>query len=126
MLANAKLQTVICTTQPELAEKFYRDTLGLPVIAQRDNALVFDVGGSALCVSPVPVHTASAHTVAGFAVEDLESCLQQLRDKNVTLERFATMPHDDKGIVTTPDGSRVIWIKDPDGNLLSVVQFQTF
>jgi hypothetical protein len=27
------------------------------------------------------------------------------------------------GIWTTPDGTKIAWFKDPDGNLLSLTQF---
>jgi predicted enzyme related to lactoylglutathione lyase len=27
------------------------------------------------------------------------------------------------GVVRVPDGSRVAWFRDPDGNLLSVVEY---
>lgn len=34
-----------------------------------------------------------------------------------------TSRHDADGVVTAPDGSRVVWFRDPDGNLLSIVQY---
>ena len=125
MLANAKLQTVICTTQAQLARTFYNEKLGLPLIGESDSALVFDVGGSELRVAPVPSHNPSEHTIVGFAVDDIEQKIQEMTRQGIVFERFDTMPHDANGIVTTPDGSRVAWLRDPDGNLLSVVQFRT-
>ena len=124
MLANAKLQTVICTTSPDLARAFYEEKLGLSLIDGSEGALVFDVGGSELRVSPVPSHYPSEHTVAGFAVENLDRCMKEMHEEGIEFERFAVMPHDADGVVVTPDGSRVVWFRDPDGNLLSIVQFQ--
>jgi len=59
--------------------------------------------------------------------------LARLLDKPVTVpwwngpgviwERFSGFPHNEHGIVVTPDGAKVIWFRDPDGNLLSIVQF---
>ena len=40
----------------------------------------------------------------------------------IAFERYAFLEQDDLGIWTTPDGSRVAWFKDPDGNLLSLSQ----
>ena len=31
--------------------------------------------------------------------------------------------HAANGTLSTPDGARVAWFRDPDGNILSVVQF---
>ena len=44
------------------------------------------------------------------------------RRRGVRFERYAFMTQDDAGIWTTPDGSRVAWFNDPDGNLLSLTQ----
>ena len=65
----------------------------------------------------------SAHTVLGFAVAHLDTVVAALRARGVTWERFPGFPHDADGVVRTPDGSRVVWFRDPDGNLLSIVQY---
>ncbi len=45
--------------------------LGLPLLGRSHGALVFDVGGSQLRVSPVPSTQPSLHTVVGFADQDV-------------------------------------------------------
>jgi hypothetical protein len=37
--------------------------------------------------------------------------------------RIPGIPQDERGIWTTPNGDRVAWFKDPDGNTLSLTQF---
>lgn len=123
MLSQSKLQSIIWTARLADAEAFYRDVLGLAVKAKSDGALVFDVNGGDLRVSPVPSTRPSEHTVLGFAVADVDRTVECLQGKGVELERFAGFPHASNGVLTTPDGSRVAWFRDPDGNLLSVVQF---
>lgn len=123
MLADARLQSIICTTNLDAAEAFYRDILGLGIKDKSAGAIVFDVGGADLRVSRVPSLQPSEHTLLGFAVPDVAAVVQSLRKHGITLERFEHFPHDANGILTTPDGDRVAWFRDPDGNLLSVVQF---
>jgi catechol 2,3-dioxygenase-like lactoylglutathione lyase family enzyme len=123
MLADSKLQSIVWTSRIAEAETFYRDLLGLTLATRSDGALVFDVGGGTLRVAPVPSTQPSEHTVLGFAVPDLDRVVTLLGERGVAIERFAGMPHDDKGLVVSPDGARVAWIRDPDGNILSVVQF---
>lgn len=123
MLANSRLQTIICTSRLQEARVFYQQTLGLPLKATSDGALVFDVGGADLRVSPVPPQEPGEHTVAGFAVDDLAECMAGLAERGIGFERFANFPHAEDGSLTTPDGNRVAWFMDPDGNLLSIVQF---
>lgn len=122
MLANSKLQTIILTSHMTEARVFYRDVLGLELKGESDGALIFDVGGSDLRVSPVPATQATEHTVLGFAVADVDSTISLLIDKGIEFERFEGFAHEPNGALTTPAGSRVAWFRDPDGNLLSVVQ----
>ena len=123
MLSNSKLQSIVWTSRIAEAETFYRDILGLKLRTKSDGALVFGVGGGDLRVSPVPSTARSAHTVLGFSVDDVDSVIALLGARDVVFERFDGFPHDENGAVMTPDGARVAWFRDPDGNLLSVVQF---
>lgn len=123
MLADSKLQSIIWTSRIAEAETFYRDVLGLPLRTKSDAALVFDVGGSDLRVSPVPSTAPSAHTVLGFSVHDVDGAISLLSARGIAFELFQGLPHDENGIVKTPDGAKVAWFRDPDGNLLSIVQF---
>jgi catechol 2,3-dioxygenase-like lactoylglutathione lyase family enzyme len=123
MLSNSKLQPVVWTSRIADAEAFYRDVLELPLRSRSDGALVFGVGDSDLRVSPVPSTTPTEHTVLGFAVEKLDRAITWLSGRGVVFERFDGFPHQPNGALATPDGARVAWFRDPDGNLLSVVQF---
>ena len=123
MLASSKLQTIVWTSRIEEAEKFYGEVLGLHFKARSHGALVYDVGGSDLRVSPVPSTQPSAHTVLGFAVPDVRTIVESLTERGIRFERIAGFAHDSMGILATPDGSKVAWFRDPDGNLLSIVQY---
>ena len=123
MLASSTLQTIVLTSRIAEAEKFYSGVLGLPLNGESHGALIYDVGGSDLRVSPVPETQPSAHTVLGFAVPNLRAIVELLKQRGVSLERIAGLTHDSTGILTTPDGAKVAWFRDPDGNLLSVVQY---
>jgi catechol 2,3-dioxygenase-like lactoylglutathione lyase family enzyme len=123
VLTHSKLQSIIWTSRIAEAEIFYRDVLRLTLRTKSDGALVFDVAGSDLRVSPVPSTTPSDHTVMGFAIDDADAVIASLRSRGVVFERFAGFPHAANGTVITPDGNKVAWFRDPDGNILSVVQF---
>lgn len=123
MLTHSKLQSIIWTSRIADAETFYRDVLGLNLRTRSDGALVFDVGGGDLRVAPVPSTAPSEHTVMGFAVVDVDSVIAALSSRGVIFERFAGFPHAENGTVISPDGAKVAWFRDPDGNILSVVQF---
>jgi len=123
MLSHAKLQSIIWTSRISQAETFYRDVLELTVKGRSDGALVFDVNGSDLRVSPVAETTPTEHTVLGFAVQDVNTVVEHLANKGIAFERFNAFPHEENGVLITPEGTKVAWFRDPDGNLLSIVQF---
>jgi hypothetical protein len=53
----------------------------------------------------------------------LKAVVKLLMERGVSLERIAGLSLDSTGVLTTPDGAKVAWFRDPDGNLLSVVQY---
>ena len=61
-------------------------------------------------------------TILGWEVEDIEQTISNLTKRGVVFERYAWMDQDALGIWKTPDGGKVAWFKDPDGNILSVGQ----
>ena len=123
MLSSAKLQTIVCTSRLAQAEQFYSQVLGLGLKGRSHGALVYEMGGGELRVSPVPSTLPSEHTVLGFAVSDLSAVMTALTARGVRWEHFPRFPHDPDGALTLPDGARVAWLRDPDGNLLSIVQY---
>jgi catechol 2,3-dioxygenase-like lactoylglutathione lyase family enzyme len=123
MLGTARLQTLVWTADTTRAKAFYTDVLGLDFKRESFGALVYEVGGGELRVSPVPSTEPSTHTMLGFAVENIDNVVDELEKHAVNAERFPNFKHDVRGVWTAPDGSKIIWFRYPDGNLLSVVQY---
>jgi catechol 2,3-dioxygenase-like lactoylglutathione lyase family enzyme len=74
-------------------------------------------------LSPVLSTTPTEHTVLGFAVTDIDSTIAILAGNGVEVEQVEGFSYQANGSPTTPDASRAAWFRDPDGGLLSVVQF---
>ncbi|MGP3533729.1 VOC family protein [Microbacterium sp. RD1] len=105
------------------ARAFYADTLGLEV---RENAmgmleLVLGSGGHVI-VYPKPHHEPASFTILNFAVDDVESAVDDLRSRGVETKIYddAEFPTDSKGIMRE-GGPLIAWFRDPAGNVLSVV-----
>ncbi len=122
MLANSVPMAFVATAQPEQARAFYCETLGLQLVEDTPFALVLDAGGISLRVQKVPQVAPPPYTALGWQVGDIAATVQRLADRGVALERFDGLPQDDAGLWTTPDGTRVAWFRDPDGNLLSLTE----
>jgi len=122
MLADSTLIAFLPTRDLERALGFFAHTLGLRLISSDPFALVFDTNGTRLRVTAVSGLTPAPYTVAGWTVADMARTVASLGTHGVTFERFAGMEQDGLGVWTTPDGAKVAWFKDPDGNTLSLIQ----
>jgi catechol 2,3-dioxygenase-like lactoylglutathione lyase family enzyme len=123
VLESAKIVAFVGTRQPERAKSFYRDTLGLKLVSEDPFAIVFNANGTMLRVSIVPELTPAKFTVLGWQVADIGAAARSLQSAGVALERFPGMQQDELGVWISPNGAKVAWFKDPDGNILSITEF---
>jgi catechol 2,3-dioxygenase-like lactoylglutathione lyase family enzyme len=121
-LGRQDIVAFIATRDPEAAKKFYRDTLGLPLVMdQTPWALVFDAHGIMLRVTPVQELSPAPFTVLGWQVPEIVVAAKSLQSAGVRFERYPGVEQDALGIWTAPgSGAKVAWFKDPDGNTLSI------
>ena len=122
MLNEQELTAFLATQRAGAALLFYRDVLGLELVADEPYALVFQAGGVTLRIQKVESHQPLPYTALGWKVQDIAAQVAALRDKGVTCERFPGMAQDELGVWLSPSGARVAWFKDPDGNVLSLTQ----
>jgi catechol 2,3-dioxygenase-like lactoylglutathione lyase family enzyme len=113
----------LATQDAARALTFFRDVLGLALLADEPAALVFDSGGTMLRVTRVKQVVPAPYTVLGWRVADLSAAVRDLASRGVHFERFVGMEQDPSGVWTSPSGAKVAWFKDPDGNVLSLTQF---
>jgi len=75
-------------------------------------------------LTDLPDHVPGAHTVLGWAVDDIRATVAELVGKGVTFRVYDGMGQDEQGIWQVPGGpTKVAWFTDPDGNVLSLTQF---
>lgn len=122
MLDGARPVAFLATRQPGKARDFYGGVLGLPLVEESEQALVYDLGGQDLRIQKVQRFVPAGHTVMGWQVEDIAQVMRGLGKSGVHFERYAGYTQDKDGVWPAPDGSLVAWFKDPDGNLLSLTQ----
>ncbi len=119
---TAPIVAFVAITNTERARRFYADVLGLTLLRDEPYALVFDANGTLLRLAKVAAVTPAPYTVLGWIVADIRAERGRLAALGVAFERYEGMPQDELGICAFPDGARVLWFKDPDGNVLSLTQ----
>jgi catechol 2,3-dioxygenase-like lactoylglutathione lyase family enzyme len=112
------------TTDLATARDFYGVVLGLPLVEENAYACVFDAHGTMLRVTLVAEVAHPGYTVLGWRVTDIGVAVAHLESRGVAFARYDGMGQDDQGVWTTPDGDRIAWFTDPDGNVLSLTQFR--
>jgi len=127
MLKDAQIGAVVPVSNLERAIEFYGDKLGLGT-PERDEmpqnpGARFHIGGGELYVYESVGAGQSRHTLCAFEVPDIESEVDDLRGRGVTIEEY-DMPgmKSENGIIDLGNGIKGAFFKDPDGNILGLGQ----
>jgi catechol 2,3-dioxygenase-like lactoylglutathione lyase family enzyme len=124
MLGDCDIIAFIATAQPEEARVFYSQVLELPLTEDTPFALVFDAHGTMLRIQKVKTLTKAGYTALGWHVGDIEEAVGMLGKRGIRFDRYPGLPQDEQGIWTTPDGNKIAWFSDPDGNTLSLTELR--
>jgi catechol 2,3-dioxygenase-like lactoylglutathione lyase family enzyme len=123
MLSDCRVAATIPVQDVSAVRSFYEDKLGLKVIEDRPDGILFECAeGTRIMVFPSSGASDGSFTQASWEC-DLEAEMADLRSRGVIFETY-DMPgftSDANGIVEF-DGDRGAWFKDPAGNLLALVQ----
>ena len=122
-LDTAPVVAFTATTDAERARRFYEGVLDLRFHHEEPGAVVFSLGfAGTLRITVLDEHSPQPFSVLGWVVPDIEAEVDRLSEAGVAFERYEMLEQDDRGITTFPNGDRVAWFLDPDGNILSVTQ----
>jgi catechol 2,3-dioxygenase-like lactoylglutathione lyase family enzyme len=125
MLGEHPITPVLLAKDLAAAREFYHDRVGLEVLTEGDDAIVFQCGGGThLDVTKSTVGTADEQTQASWQVQDLRAEVAELRSRGVEVQDY-DMPG-----LKTEDGiadlgfAWMAWIIDPGGNALAIMQLK--
>ena len=124
MLADHLVFPILLSTDLAASRAFYHDTLGLPILREDDDRIVFGSGqGSQVSVTSSTVGTSDSQTQLAWRVPDIHTALADLRARGVRIESYrAPDPVTDEEGIADMGHSWAAWFIDPSRNCLSVVQ----
>jgi predicted enzyme related to lactoylglutathione lyase len=110
-----------------VAKAFYSETLGLNAQEDQMGLQISFPNGHRVFIYQKDDHQPATFTVLNFVVNDIDSAVDELVAKGITMERYDNLPAapDEKGILrgrSVQMGPDIAWFKDPAGNILSVLQ----
>jgi predicted enzyme related to lactoylglutathione lyase len=121
VLSDQSVVAFVPSTDLGRSHRFYETVLRLPVVSEDGFAVVVTAGAATIRITNVGhILTVQPFTVLGWEVDDLDREIDQLVERGVEFLRVSDLAQDQRAVWTAPDGARVAWFKDPDGNALSI------
>ena len=123
MLNNGTVTANIPAGDLKRAREFYNGTLGLtPAFEMEGVMLVYKTtSGSTFSVYETQYAGQAGHTIAQGHVDDVEQEVTDLKAKGVTFEEYDLPGMKTVNGIAEIGGFKGAWFKDPEGNILSVV-----
>ena len=126
MIGKADATPMIAVKDIDRAKQFYGDTLGLQTVDQMgDEVISMKSGDTRIDVYRSEFAGSNKATALTFNVADIESEVSALKDKGIFFESYDVDGLDKQGDLYVGEGMKTAWFKDPDGNILSLIQSET-
>lgn len=123
MLGDKNAAATIAVRNITTARAFYEGTLGLKRVGNDETeAVQYKSGDSQILVYKSQYAGTNKATAATWAVgDDLDRYVKALKAKQVTFEHYDLPDTTREGDVHVSGPIRVAWLRDPDGNILALV-----
>jgi catechol 2,3-dioxygenase-like lactoylglutathione lyase family enzyme len=122
MLADSPAIATLGVKDLARAKAFYQDELGLKFLDERPGVMTFEAGGQQIFVYQTSFAGTNQATGATWKLDDVDAAVADLKSRGVVFEHYDNVPElKQVGDVYKGHGMTVCWLKDPDGNILSLV-----
>jgi catechol 2,3-dioxygenase-like lactoylglutathione lyase family enzyme len=123
MLGDYDAVANIAVKNLDIARRFYEGTLGLArVDSEGQDLIVFRSGTTTINVYRSQYAGTNKATAVTWMIGDrVEEVVQALKAKGVTFEHYDMPGLTRKGDIHIGGDMKVAWFKDPDGNILNIV-----
>ncbi|GAA2771247.1 VOC family protein [Streptomyces showdoensis] len=122
MLADSPIAAIIPVNDMARAKRYYTETLGLTLVKESPQDVMFETGGSMIGLYETPYGGQAQHTLASWKVADLDAEMKELRSKGVAFEDYDLPGLKTVDGVVESDDMRGAWFKDSEGNILCVLE----
>ena len=123
MLANAMVAATLPAVDLKRARRFYEAILGLKIVMEDPSpGIMVQCGKGTMLYVYERAATKADHTVASFAVDDVDAEMKELQKKGIKFEEYNMPGLKTVHGVATVGGMKAAWFKDTEGNILSITQ----
>jgi len=122
MLQDSPMYSYIPAKDVARARAFYEGPLGFKPGREIAGGVAYECAGGTSCfLYPTPNAGTSKASQAYWQVKDLDAEMAELKRRGVTFEKY-DLPGSDANGVVTGGGAKAAWFKDPEGNILAIIQ----
>jgi catechol 2,3-dioxygenase-like lactoylglutathione lyase family enzyme len=122
MFGDKDAVPMIAVNDLSRARKFYQDTLGLqPVGPDNPEVQLYQSGNTRIAVYVSQYAGTNKATTLNWAVDDIESVVADLKSRGIKFEHYDMPGTTRQGDVHVSGPIKNAWFKDPDGNILAVM-----
>ena len=122
MIGKSDATPMIAVKDLDRARRFYEDTLGLKTRDEWGEGVTLESGGTAINLYKSEFAGTNKATALNFDVDDIDREVGELKDKGVMFEHYDLPGLEQKGDCYVAEGMKTAWFKDPDGNILSLIE----
>jgi catechol 2,3-dioxygenase-like lactoylglutathione lyase family enzyme len=123
MLQRSPMFAYLPVKDLKRAREFYEQKLGFTPKRELNGGVVYEFGGATACfMYPTPNAGTSLASQAFWQVEDVEREVAELKSKGVVFEEYDMPDFKTKDSIAIAGGAKAAWFKDPEGNILAIVQ----
>jgi catechol 2,3-dioxygenase-like lactoylglutathione lyase family enzyme len=122
MLGKADATPMLAVKDLDRARKFYEENLGLKQVDDFGEGFMLKSGDTQFSVYRSKFAGTNKATALNFDVEDIEEEVRSLKEKGISFEHYDLEGLTPKGDIYEGEGMRTAWFKDPDGNILSLIE----
>ena len=123
MLADYPIHATLPASDMERAKRFYTEKLGLTAESEAPEGVFYRSGDTRFLVFPSGGTASGTHTQLSWTVDDVEAEVAALKARGVIFEEYDFPSLKTINGVATMGPVKIAWMKDSEGNLLSIAQF---
>jgi catechol 2,3-dioxygenase-like lactoylglutathione lyase family enzyme len=125
MLGEHPVEPVLLATDLDAARDFYHHRLGLQILGESEDGVVFRCGGGTqLAVSKSSTGTADTQTQASWLVPDVRAEVAELRSRGVKIEDYDLPGLKTQNGIADIGFAWAAYITDPGKNALVILQLK--
>lgn len=122
MLGSNDVCACLAVKDMAAANEFYGGTLGLEKAMESPGGTFYKSGNGGVFVYASQFAGTNQATAAAWQVADVASTVEELKGKGVSFEQYDDLPGVKReGDVHVMGELQAAWFKDPDGNILNIV-----